>query len=69
MYITVKCFHQPGLAAAVAYQGDTLLSVGYGTIKKGSETVPDGDTIFHIGSLTNIFTVSHACIRIYVYRV
>ena len=60
MYITVLCFHQPGLAAAIAYRGETLLSVGYGTIKKGSETAPNGDTIFRIGSLTKIFTVSHA---------
>ena len=67
MWITGKCFHQPGLAAAVAYRGDTLLSVGYGTIKKGSEIVPDGDTIFRIGSLTKIFTVSHACACMHAY--
>ena len=50
--------YQPGVVAAVAYQGDTLLSLGYGTIKKGTQTVPNGDTIFRIGSITKVFVVS-----------
>ena len=54
------------MAAAIAYRGETLLSVGYGTIKKGSKTVPDGDTIFRIGSITKIFTVSYACMYIII---
>jgi len=44
--------------AAVVYQGEILLSKGYGTIKKGTQTVPDMDTIFRIGSITKVFTVS-----------
>ena len=45
------------MVAAVAYQGETLLSLGYGTIKKGSQTAPNGDTIFRIGSITKVFVV------------
>ena len=44
--------------AAVSYRGEVLLSKGYGTIKKGTQTVPDADTIFSIGSITKVFTVS-----------
>ena len=47
------------MVAAVAYQGQRLLSVGYGTIKKGTQTVPNGDTIFRIGSITKVFVVSN----------
>ena len=47
------------MVAAIAYRGETLLSVGYGTIKKGSKTVPDADTIFRIGSITKVFVVSN----------
>ena len=47
------------MVAAVAYQGQRLLSVGYGTIKKGSQTAPNGDTIFRIGSITKVFVVSN----------
>ena len=46
------------MVAAIAYRGETLLSIGYGTTKKGSKTVPDGDTIFRIGSITKVFVVS-----------
>ena len=46
------------MVAAVAYQGQRLLSLGYGTIKKGTQTVPNGDTIFRIGSITKVFPVS-----------
>ena len=46
------------MVAAVAYQGERLLSVGYGTIKKGSQIVPDGDTIFRVGSISKVFAVS-----------
>ena len=45
------------MVAAVAYQGQRLLSLGYGTIKKGSTTALDGDTIFRIGSITKVFVV------------
>ena len=45
------------MVAAVAYQDQRLLSLGYGTIKKGSTTAPDGDTIFRIGSITKVFVV------------
>ena len=51
-------FYQPGVVGAIAYRGETLLSVGYGTIKKGSKTVPNADTIFRIGSITKVFVVS-----------
>ena len=46
------------MVAAISYRGESLLSLGYGTIKKGSQTVPDGDTIFRIGSITKVFVVS-----------
>ena len=46
------------MVAAIAYRGERLLSVGYGTIKKGSKTVPNADTIFRIGSITKVFVVS-----------
>ena len=57
------------MVAAVGYRGEALLSVGYGTIKKGSKTVPNGDTIFRVGSITKIVAVSYVCICIYTYRV
>ena len=46
------------MVAAISYRGENLLSLGYGTIKKGSQTAPDGDTIFRIGSITKVFVVS-----------
>ena len=56
------------MVAAIAYRGETLLSVGYGTIKKGSKTVPDADTIFRIGSITKVFVVSdNSCSSSYIY--
>ena len=55
------------MVAAIAYRGETLLSVGYGTIKKGSKTVPDADTIFRIGSITKVFVVSDNSCGSYVY--
>ena len=51
------------MVAAVAYQGQRLLSVGYGTIKKGTQTVPNGDTVFRIGSITKVFAVSDTYLR------
>ena len=46
------------MVAALSYRGERLLSLGDGTIKKGSQTVPDGDTIFRIGSISKVFVVS-----------
>ena len=46
------------MVAAVAYKGERLLTKGYGTIKKGSQIVPDGDTIFRVGSISKVFAVS-----------
>ena len=51
------------MVAAVAYQGQRLLSLGYGTIKKGTQTVPNGDTIFRIGSITKVFPVSDTYLK------
>ena len=56
MYI----FPQPGVAAAVAYRGEIILTVGDGVVDKSSKTpkAPDGDTIFRIGSISKVFVVS-----------
>jgi len=50
---------QPGLAAAVAYRGETILTVSEGVIDKKSTPPrkPDSDTIFRIGSISKVFVV------------
>jgi len=45
------------MVAAVSYRGDTLWSKGYGVIDKKSTIVPDGDTIFRVGSISKVFSV------------
>jgi len=54
---------QPGLAATVAYRGETILTVNEGVIDKKStpSRKPDGDTIFRIGSISKVFVVSLLC--------
>ncbi|XP_065902491.1 putative beta-lactamase-like 1 [Dysidea avara] len=49
----------PGLAAAVAYRGETILTVGEGVINKKSTPArkPDSDTIFRIGSISKVFVI------------
>ena len=56
----IFAFIQPGLAAAVAYRGETILNIGYGVVDKKSKSArtPDGDTIFRVGSISKVFVVS-----------
>ena len=51
---------QPGLAAAIAYRGEVILTVGDGVVSKKDKPSrkPDGDTIFRVGSITKVFVVS-----------
>ena len=51
---------QPGLAAAIAYRGEVILTVGDGVVSKKDKSFrkPDGDTIFRVGSITKVFVVS-----------
>jgi len=45
------------MMAAVSYRGEVLWSRGYGVINRKSTTVPDGDTIFRVGSISKVFAV------------
>ena len=53
-------YAQPGLAAAVTYHGETILTVGEGVTSKTCKSPcrPDGDTIFRAASITKVFVVS-----------
>jgi len=57
---------QPGIAAAIAYRGEVILTAGVGVVSKKdkSSRKPDGDTIFRIGSITKVFVVSAVIIII-----
>jgi len=46
-----------GLVVAIYRNGETQV-VGYGETKKGSGVVPDGDTVYEIGSITKTFTAT-----------
>jgi len=50
---------QPGLAAAITYRGEPLLTVGDGVVSKKDKSprTPDGDTIFRVGSISKVFVV------------
>src|SRR5215831_5455571 len=39
-----------------AYRDGEAQVVGYGETKKGSGVVPNGDTVYEIGSITKVFT-------------
>ena len=47
----------PGLAIGVI-EGDSTYTFGLGSIYKGKNVRPDGETIFEIGSITKTFTVT-----------
>ena len=49
---------QPGIAYSVAYKGTVLKAGGVGVKVKGSNDVPDSNTIFRIGSVSKVFAVS-----------
>lgn len=44
-----------GFVVGVLRDGQTEI-VGYGETAKGSKTIPDGDTLFQVGSITKVFT-------------
>ncbi|PJI90653.1 class A beta-lactamase-related serine hydrolase [Sphingomonas koreensis] len=48
----------PGLAAGVVRNGKVVIAGGEGSVRSGSQTAPDAQTVFEIGSLTKIFTAS-----------
>jgi serine-type D-Ala-D-Ala carboxypeptidase/endopeptidase len=46
-----------GLVIGIVKDGETQV-VGYGEVGKGSGAVPDGDTVYEIGSITKTFTAT-----------
>ncbi len=46
-----------GFVVGIVRDGQTQI-FGYGETVKGSQTVPDGDTLFEIGSISKVFTCS-----------
>lgn len=49
---------QPGIAASIVYRNQVIYSKGFGLINKTKPDVPDGNTIFRIGSVSKVFVVS-----------
>ena len=49
---------QPGIAASIVYRNQVIFSKGFGLINKTKPDVPDGNTIFRIGSVSKVFVVS-----------
>lgn len=55
---TLYVFLKPGIAYSIFYKDRVLKSGGLGVRVKGNGTVPDGNTIFRIGSVSKVFAVS-----------
>ena len=48
----------PGVAYGVIIDGELVHTRGVGTVKVGTRTVPDADTVFRIASMTKSFTAA-----------
>ena len=48
----------PGVAYGVIVDGELVHTRGVGTVKVGTETTPDADTVFRIASMTKSFTAA-----------
>ena len=48
----------PGVAYGVIVDGELVHTRGIGTVKVGTETTPDADTVFRIASMTKSFTAA-----------
>ncbi len=46
----------PSLSVGLIYKGDTILLKGYGSIKRGSDSKVDENTVYQIASLSKMFT-------------
>ena len=51
-------FLKPGIAASVIYRDSVIWSKGFGVKEKTKPGIPDGKTIFGIGSVSKVFAVS-----------
>ena len=50
---------QPGIAYSLTYNDKVLFSGGLGVTVKNKNVVPNGTTIFRIGSVSKVFAVSY----------